>query len=249
MNIGLVIGKEKSTGVPGKNIRLILGRPAAEYAFIAAKYSKIGKIYVSTDSEEIAQIGIKYGALHIKRPAHLATPDALTEDALIHAYEEIKKDMGQKEINTISLLFCNNPAINVNLLNEAIDFLNQTKEFDSCFSVAKYDMFTPARARRIDKNGEIRPFVDLKHIDDVSSIRDSSGSTYFCDLSIQVMKPACFEKMNEGQLPFKWQGKRSKAIITDFGFDIDSEWQFEVIKYWLIKHGYTETKVPWSKDA
>lgn len=246
MNIALIIGKEKSTGVPGKNIRDILGRPAAEYAYISAKYAKCDKIYVSTDSKTIANIGIPYDAIHIKRPISMAQPDSLTEDALLHAYDFIKQDLGESErITTISLLFCNNPSVNVDLLKEAIEFTKNTNEFDSCFSVAKYDMFSPARARRIDENGEMHPFIDLKHIDNVSSIRDSQGATYFCDLSIQVMKPICFEDMNNGQLPFKWQGKKSKAIETDFGFDIDSEWQAVVLEYWLKKHGYTETSIPW----
>ena len=35
MHIGLVIGKKNSVGVPGKNTKIILGRPTAEYAFIA----------------------------------------------------------------------------------------------------------------------------------------------------------------------------------------------------------------------
>lgn len=246
MNIALIIGKDKSTGVPGKNIRQILGRPAAEYAYIAAKYAKCDKIYVSTDSLKIAEIGKPYNAIHILRPEHMALPDSLTEDALLHAYEYIKRDIGSNnKIETISLLFCNNPAINVNLLKEAISFTSKTQEFDSCFSVAKYDMFSPARARKIDSNGEMHPFVDLKYIDNVSSIRDSQGSTYFCDLSIQVMKPICFEEMDQGQLPFKWQGKKSKAIETDFGFDIDSEWQAVVLEYWLKKHGFTENNIPW----
>ena len=250
MNIGLVIGKKHSTGVPGKNIMEIIGRPAAEYAFIAAKYSNIDRTYVSTDSEEIASIGIRYGAAHIKRPAELATPETLTEDVLVHAYNYIKGDLGiSSNINTVSLLFCNNPAINVELLNQAVDFLSQNNDFDSCFSVAKYDMFSPVRARMIDKRGEIRPFVDLEKIKNVSSIRDAQGSVYFCDLSIQVMKPVCFEKMHEGQQPFQWQGKRSKAIETDFGFDIDSEWQFIVIEHWLKKHGFTENNIPWGKHA
>lgn len=244
MNIGLIIGKKTSTGVPGKNVREILGRPAAEYAFIAAKYSGMDRIYVSTDSDEIAEIGLPYGAVHIKRPSELATPEALTEDALMHAYNYIKNDITEN-IDTISLLFCNNPAINVDLLREAIEFIKNTKEYDSCFSVAKYDMFSPARARKLVDNGEMKPFVDLEYIDNVSSIRDSQGSCYFCDLSIQVMKPICFEDMDNGQLPFKWQGKRSKAIETDFGFDIDTEWQYVVIEYWLKKHGYTELKIPW----
>lgn len=247
MNIGLVIGKDKSMGMPGKNTKEIVGRPAAEYAFIAGKHAGCDKLYVSTDSKSIADIGKPYGAVHIVRPPELATPDALTEDALLHAYEYIRSDLGiDVKIDTITLLFCNNPAINVNLLKEAIAFTAVTDEYDSCFSVVKYDMFSPARARRLDENGEMHPFVDLSSMGNVSSIRDSQGATYFCDLSIQVMKPICFEEMESGQLPFKWQGKKSKAIETDFGFDIDSEWQFVVIEHWLRKHGYTETVIPWS---
>lgn len=242
-NIGLVIGKKNSMGVPGKNVREILGRPAAEYAFIAGKYAGLDDLYVSTDSDEIASIGANYGAKHIVRPAELATPDALTEDALKHAYSIMKADTDA--IDTISLLFCNNPAIDVALLREAVKFVGESEEFDSCFSVAKYDMFSPARARRLNSSGEIVPFVDLDLLGNVTSIRDSQGSCYFCDLSIQVMKPVCFEDMDHGQRPFQWQGKRSKAIETDFGFDIDTEWQFVVVEYWLTKHGYTPEVVPW----
>ncbi len=245
MNIGLVIGKKNSVGVPGKNIRLILGRPAAEYAFIAAKYSNLKKIYVSTDCNQIAKIGKKYNAVHIKRPKRLATPDALTEDALLHAYDFIKKDLVNKKISSISLLFCNNPAINVYLLKKAIKFINKTKDYDSCFSVVKYDMFSPARARKLTKQKEIKPFVKLDYLGEFNSIRDSQGSSYFCDLSIQVLKSTCFENMYDGQLPFRWQGKRSKAIISDFGFDIDTEWQYVVIEYWLKSKGFTEEKIPW----
>ena len=246
MNIGLVIGKKNSAGVPGKNIRKILGRPSAEYAFICAQSAKIDKVYVSTDSEDIANIGKLYGSIYIKRPPELATSDALTEDVLLHAYEFIKNDLKEKQISTISLLFCNNPAIDVELLKEAINFTASTTDYDSCFSVAKYDMFSPARARKLSTEGEMLPFVDLESLGNISSIRDSQGSCYFCDLSIQVMKPVCFDDMENGQLPFKWQGKRSKAIETDFGFDIDTEWQHVVIEYWLRKRGYTETSIPWS---
>ena len=248
-NIGLVIGKKHSIGVPGKNTRIIVGRPAAEYAFIAGTYAGLDKIYVSTDCETIAEIGKKYNAIHIDRPSKLAMPDSLTEDVLTHAYEIIKNENSDKEIKTISLLISNNPAVNVDLLKEAISFLSNTKDYDSCFSVCKYDMFSPARARRVSNEGEIEPFVNLDSLGEISSIRDSQGSTYFCDLSIQVMKPSCFENMSEGQLPFKWQGKKSKAIENDFGFDIDTEWQYVVIEHWLRKYGFTETSIPWEDDS
>jgi CMP-N-acetylneuraminic acid synthetase len=248
MNIGLVIGKKTSTGTPGKNIRRILGRPAAEYAFIAAKFSNIDKTYVSTDCEVISGIGSGYGATVIHRPAELATPESLTEDVLLHAYNFIKSDFPEgTPIHSISLLFANNPAINVNLLNEALECVVSESQTDSCFSVSKFDMFSPVRARKVNEDGMIEPFVDLSLMNNVTSIRNSSGSVYFCDLAIQVMKERCFTEMDSGQLPFKWQGKVSKAIPNDFGFDIDSEWQFIVIEYWLKKHGFTETEIPWAK--
>ena len=248
MNVGLIIGKKKSTGTPGKNTKIILGRPAVTYAYIAAAYSKIDRIYVSTDSDEIAEIGKNYGAIHIPRPPELATPESLTEDVLLHAWDIIKRDNAQKNITSISLLIANNPAIDVNLLNHAIDFINSTSEWDSCFSVARYDMFSPSRARKIMPDGEIKSFIDLSLLGNVSSLRDSQGPVYYCDFSIQVMKPHCLERIDEGQLPFKWQGKRSKAVITDFGFDIDAEWQVVVIEYWLKLHGFTESTIPWKKE-
>lgn len=249
MNLGLVIGKKNSTGVPGKNIRMLLGRPAAEYSFIASKYALLDRVYVSTDCDKIASIGKKYNAIHIMRPEHLATPDALTEDALTHAYHEILKDLesiskNKDDISSISLLFCNNPAIDVNLLKYAINKLNKSKDLDSVVSVAKYDMFSPTRARKI-VGDTLHNFVDLKHFDNVSSIRNSQGSVYFCDLSIQVLRKCCFENMDSGSLPFKWHGNNISPVETDFGFDIDSEWQSVVIEYWLKNKGYTNTSIPW----
>ena len=208
MNIALIIGKKNSVGVPGKNLRNILGRPSAEYAFIAAKFAKCDRTYVSTDSDKIASIGKSYNATHISRPSKLAKPDSLTEDVLLHAYQFIINDLDtNQKIDTISLLFCNNPAINVDLLKQAIKFTSSTVEFDSCFSVAKYDMFSISRARKLNEKGQILSFIDLSQDKNVTSIRDSQGTTYFCDLSIQVMKPICFTDMENGPLPFKWQGK------------------------------------------
>ena len=201
MNIGLVIGKKNSVGIPGKNTRPILGRPAAEYAFIAAKYSNIHKVFVSTDSEEIKNIGEQYSTTIIDRPSELALPDTLTEDVLSHAYEKIITQVDEKEINSISLLFSNNPAINVNLLNNAIKFINENTDYDSCFSVVNYDMFSPTRARKLDTDDNISSYVDLSNIQNVSSIRDAQDKCYFCDLSIQVMNKRCFINIDEGKQP------------------------------------------------
>ena len=83
--------KKNSTGIKGKNLRSILGRPSVEYAFIAAKHSIIDKIFVSSDCPEIKKISKKYEPTIIDRPTYLSMPESLTEDVLIHALKIIEK--------------------------------------------------------------------------------------------------------------------------------------------------------------
>lgn len=244
MNIALAIGKKSSRGVPGKNIKLLMNRAICEYSLIAAQYSKIEKIFVSTDSDEIKNIGKQYGAEIIDRPDHLAQSDTLTEDVLMHAYGYMKEKCDT--ISSITLLFCNTPTISVDKLNEAIDAVNTDEEIDSCCSVVKYDMFSPVRARKIEDD-RIVPYVDLNLIEGVSSLRDTQASCYFHDFTIMVLNPRCFEDMYNEPLPFKWMGKRIKPILTEYGFDIDEPWQLPVIEKWLTDNGYTDSKIPWKK--
>lgn len=243
--ISLLIGKDKSTGVPGKNYREIVGRPMCEYGFIASKAIEVNKLFVSTDSKIIKEIGKKYNAEIIDRPKSLALPESLTEDVLTHAANYIKEKLGY-EPEIVCLLFANNPAIDINLLKKGISELKNDITLDSAFSVCRYDMFSPTRARQINQEGIIEPSVPLEIFgDNISSIRNSQGGIYFCDLSIQVMRWRCFTNMENGNQPFKWMGKKSKALINDFGFDVDSEWQFKVIEYWLTKRGFTKNTLPY----
>ena len=54
----ILIGRGGSTGLPGKNIMKILGRPLMHYPILAALNSKyINNVYLSTDDNEIAKEG------------------------------------------------------------------------------------------------------------------------------------------------------------------------------------------------
>lgn len=227
--VALVIGKKNSVGFPGKNTMEINGFPSCEYSFMAAKKLKIKNIFVSTDCPKIKEISEKYNSIYIDRPENLAKPESLTEDVLVHAYNEIKKKI---DAQIIVLLFANNPAISTNLIEEGIKILQSDKSYDSAFSVCKYNMFSPARARKIE-DGKIKSFVDLKHLNNVSSIRSSQGDTYFCDLSVQVIRSEAFERMNEGMQPFQWMGRQSYPLYNSYGFDIDEKWQKVAVELWL----------------
>ena len=227
--VALIIGKKNSVGFPGKNTMPINGYPSCEYSFMAAKRIKIKNIFVSTDCPKIKKIGRKYGAKIINRPSKLAKPESLTEDVLVHAYNEMKKLV---DFKIVVLLFANNPAISIKLINSGINKLQKNNSYDSAFSVCKYNMFSPVRARSI-KNNKIQPFVSLKYFKNVTSIRSSQGDVYFCDLSVQVIRDRAFENMDKGMQPFQWMGKKSFPLLNTFGFDIDESWQKVAIELWL----------------
>ena len=248
MIVGLLVGKDRSVGCPGKHGKLLLGRPVAEYPLIAAQgCSRIERLFVSTDSQFIAEIGCKYGGIYLPRPKELAQPDTLLEDSLVFAYKQMTELIGNV-IDIVVLFFANSPMVNPELIDKGIRALIDNPEFDTAFSVSKFNMFSPARAHKIDGHNAIQSFIDLKYLGDLTSIRDSQGDCYFCDLQVQVMRARCFTDMWNGQLPYRWMGKKSYALKNDYGFDIDYEWQIPVAEHWLITHGFTDEIIPWCQN-
>lgn len=78
-----------SKGIPGKNIKLLGGKPLINYSIeLARKFAPDEDICVSTDDTEILRI-VKETGLHVPftRPASLATDQAGTYDVLLHALD------------------------------------------------------------------------------------------------------------------------------------------------------------------
>ena len=243
VNIAIMIGRSGSKGLPGKNVRKVLGRPLAEYPIIAAKKSKcISRIFVSTDCKHITKIAKVHNVDVIKRPKYLATSKALGENVFEHAYFVAKKkllDEGYK-INFVALLFANAPNVTGKLIKEGISILSKKKYFDSAVTTSVYNMWSPLRARKLSKNGNLVPFVSFKNFGNPKTLncdRDSQGDVFFADMGLSVVRTKCLEKMSQGLLPQKWMGKKIYPIKSEGGCDIDYEWQIPSIEYWLKKNG------------
>lgn len=81
-----------SKGIPNKNITLIDGKPMIAYVIEAARQSGIfDKIVVTTDSDKIAATSEIYGAEIIRRPPELSGDEAVVEDAMVHALNQLPK--------------------------------------------------------------------------------------------------------------------------------------------------------------
>jgi len=117
-----------SKGVPGKNIKLLAGKPLIYYTIEAAReVFSDDQIIVTTDDEAIKkcveQTGLKVPFL---RPAELATDSAGMYEVLLHAinYAESKGYF----LDTVILLQVTTPFRNANHIREALKLFDEDTE-------------------------------------------------------------------------------------------------------------------------
>jgi hypothetical protein len=239
----LLIGREGSVGFPGKNLHPVLGRPLVVYPLHAALDSKsVDRIYISTDSPRIKEIGEEMGAEIIDRPPELCTAGALGEDVFVHGYRTIRGRTGET-IELMVLLFANAPSVLPATIDEGIDVLRKNPAYDSAVTVSRYNMWSPLRSRRIGEDGLLHPFVPIETFGDPQTLscdRDSQGDIWFADMGLSIVRPRCLERLEEGLLPQKWMGQKIYPLKQWGGLDVDYEWQLPQAEYWLRKHGWRE---------
>jgi Cytidylyltransferase len=248
--VALLLGRKGSTGLPGKNTLPVLGRPMVAYPLLAAQNSRhVDRIFVSTDSPEIATIGRDHRAEIIDRPPELCTPEALGEDAFKHGYEVIRDRLGERgqEIELVALLFANAPTVTGELIDRGVEILRGDPTLDSAVTVSRYNMWSPLRARRVTPEGTLDPFVPFEAFGDPATLncdRDSQGDVWFADMGLSVVRPHCLEHLEDGLLPQKWMGRRIAPIESWGGCDVDYEWQIPTVEHWLRTHGFEPAQTP-----
>jgi N-acylneuraminate cytidylyltransferase len=90
--VGFIFARGDSKGVPGKNIRLLGGKPLIAWSIEQAlAVNRIQRVLVSTDSAEIAAVARKYGAeVPFMRPEYLAQDTSPEWMAWRHALEYLR---------------------------------------------------------------------------------------------------------------------------------------------------------------
>ncbi|MBW2003744.1 MAG: cytidylyltransferase [Deltaproteobacteria bacterium] len=256
MIAALLLGRKGSISFSGKNTTPVLGRPLCVYPLLAALHaSKVDRVYVSTDDENIMAISKGYGAEIIVRPPYLATKEALGEDAYAHGYQVIKDDLKaqsskEEKIELMVLLFCNAATILAETIDRGINILRDNPDYDSAVTVSCYNMWSPLRARKVGDDGLLQPFVPFETFGDPATLncdRDSQGNVWFADMGVSIVRPRCLENLQDGLLPQKWMGQKIYPLEQWGGCDVDYEWQLPEVEYWLMKHGFAETRTPYDQ--
>lgn len=91
--LAIIPARGGSKGLPGKNVRPLAGHPLMAYSIAAGLQANlVNRVICSTDSHEIADIAVQYGAeVPFLRPAEMAEDASPDIDAFQHLIQQLKE--------------------------------------------------------------------------------------------------------------------------------------------------------------
>jgi CMP-N,N'-diacetyllegionaminic acid synthase len=155
--LGIIIARGGSKGVPGKNKKILSGLPLISYTINAAIQSKLFKVIISTDDDEVISLGKKSGIeVPFRRPSDLASDSAKSIDVVIHALNEAERNFNE-EYDAVMMLQPTAPFRTTEDINKSIYLLDNSPEAESVISVVDVLAHHPARMKYIENGFLIDP--------------------------------------------------------------------------------------------
>jgi N-acylneuraminate cytidylyltransferase/CMP-N,N'-diacetyllegionaminic acid synthase len=193
----------------------------------AQKTGLFDRIAVSSDSEEILEVAKNFGVTNlVKRPDHLATDQAAKIPAIQHCLQSVERESGT-EFSTVVDLDATSPLRSIEDIAGAIALLEEGE-------VSNVITATPARRS---------PYFNMIQL-------QSDGSPTLANVSSQIYvrrqdAPRCFD-MNASiyvwcrNVLLEYQtlflpATRVFMMPEERSLDIDSEFDFELVKYLITR--------------
>lgn len=204
-----------SKGLPGKNRRMLQGKPLLAYSIEAAKgCALIDRVIVTTDDPALAAIAKDYGAeAPFLRPAELAQDDTPTEPVLAHAIDWLEREEGYR---TDVVVFFQPTDIfrKKALVEQVVRRLLEDERLDSVFAAYK----THKNFWRKQNGTCVRLAPDISY-----GPRQKREALYREDTGLACATRATFIKQG------RRLGDRVDLVVTDdycTGVDIHDEFDF-----------------------
>jgi pseudaminic acid cytidylyltransferase len=153
-NLCVIPARGGSKRIPKKNIKPFFGKPLIAYSIEnALKSNLFDDVIVSTDSDEIAKVALKYGAKVHMRPKELA--DDYTGTGAVVNY--VVKELGKKGLryDYICTLYATAPLLDVKYLIQGYEEL---KNSNACNSFSVTSMPFPIQRTFKIKNNRCEMF-------------------------------------------------------------------------------------------
>jgi CMP-N-acetylneuraminic acid synthetase len=158
--LGIVPARGGSKRLPRKNVRMLRGKPLVAHSIEAAqKATRITRLVVSSDDEEVLSIARGYGpALALPRPAALAGDTALAIEFVRHALETLEK-AGEAAYDAVAIVQPSSPLTLTEDIDATIQLL-ETSGADSAVTVMELDhAIHPAKLKTMDGD-RLLPYLE-----------------------------------------------------------------------------------------
>lgn len=138
----IIPAKAVSKRIPGKNLKMLAGKPMLAYILETAKRVKgLDRIIVSTESEEIKKVAEQYGAeVPFIRPLELIKDDTTTQEVVVHAIDWLEKNEGYLP-DYVLVLYPTSPLLRAERIEEALMLVRERNSdglFSGCYDKGHY---------------------------------------------------------------------------------------------------------------
>jgi len=223
--LGIVTARGGSKGIPGKNIKPLLGKPLIAYTIEAATAAGVfDRIILTTDDDAIAAVARKYGCeVPFMRPKELAEDTTAHLPVIQHAVTFLKEKEGYWP-HYVMILQPTSPLRQAFHIRGAAELI-QTTGADSVLSVSEIpEHYSPYKAMVVDNGGFLTLFNGSSVKKRISRKQDLS-KTYWSIGMIYLFKTGLIFDPQEPS----FYGERVAPYIVDTKYvvDIDSPQDWE----------------------
>lgn len=219
--LAVVMARGGSVGLPGKSLRMLLGRPVLAYTLDHVRESKmISRCVVSSDDAEILRVAREQGKAEsdlIQRPAELATATSATDPVLRHAVRMVTAG-GAPEPEAVVMLYGNVPVRQHQMIDRCIELLI-TSGCDSVQTIAPVGKMHPYWMFDRDASGRIQKHIpnNVFRRQDLPELFSPTGAVY-------VMKTRVLMAAEGSSDPHAFLGadRRGLVVAAEDSVDIDS---------------------------
>lgn len=215
--LSIIPARGGSKGIPGKNIKLLAGKPLIAYSILESQKSKyITRTILSTEDKKIKNVALGYGAEVIDRPMELAQDETMTAPVLLHVLEELEK----KENYVPDVVILLQPTCPLRTAEE-IDAAFEIFFKEACDSVfaAKHAMISHSMWKKLhdDSFEALYDFRTRPRRQDT----DRHYKLYWETGSIYIIKTDVMKKVKD------FIGEKPKIYLPPASIDIDELKDFE----------------------
>jgi len=232
--LAIIPARGGSKSIPRKNLKLLGGKPLIAWSIEIAKKSKVSRVLVTTDDEEIAAVAKEYGAeVPFLRPAELAGDTIGMEPVLKHTLSWLKEHEGYVP-DGAALLQSTCPLRTGTHINEAIAFFTQkiSEGYDAIIGVSEaIANLNPEWQLKYDETGRVVLGTGLP-LTAIKKRRQDLAPTYIRNDVIYLFKPWILETA-----PNLHGNNPALYIVRDLPFELDintpQDWEFAelIIEY------------------